>query len=141
MPVPQRLSIVLPTTGEFDSRTFRIASGLAARGHTVTVLARTGPGLPAEERHPAGYRILRVAVSPIDGLPLPAPLRGLVRAVAARRDPAPGDGAGAPASAASEGPWGIGSSGIVATGAMTIGRSVRLTSSSIWRIRRSTLRV
>ena len=106
VPVPQRLSIVLPTTGEFDSRTFRIASGLAARGHTVTVLARTGPGLPAEERHPAGYRILRVAVSPIDGLPLPAPLRGLVRAVAARRDPAPGDGAGAPASAASEGPLG-----------------------------------
>ena len=32
VPVPQRLSIVLPTTGEFDSRTFRIASGLAARG-------------------------------------------------------------------------------------------------------------
>ena len=43
--VPQRLAIVLPTTGEFDSRTYRIARTCAARGHTVTVLARAGPGL------------------------------------------------------------------------------------------------
>ena len=67
--VPQRCLLVLPSTGEFDSRTYRIASTLAGRGHTVTVLARLGPGLPAEAIQPAGYRILRVPVSAIDGLP------------------------------------------------------------------------
>ena len=45
--VPQRCVIVLPTTGEYDSRTYRIASTLAARGHEVTVLARLAPGQPA----------------------------------------------------------------------------------------------
>ncbi|MFM2105260.1 MAG: hypothetical protein RL338_292 [Chloroflexota bacterium] len=77
-PVPQRCTIVLPTTGEFDSRTFRIASALAARGHEVTVLARLAPGLPAEARDPAGYRIVRLPVSAADGLPLPAPIRRAV---------------------------------------------------------------
>ena len=66
---PQRCVLVLPSTGEFDSRTYRIASTLAGRGHTVTVLARLGPGLPAEAIHPAGYRVLRVPVSAMDGLP------------------------------------------------------------------------
>ena len=74
-PVPQRAAIVLPSTGEFDSRTYRIASALAARGHTVTVLARLGPGLDADERHPAGYRIRRVRATTVDGLPLPGPVR------------------------------------------------------------------
>jgi glycosyltransferase involved in cell wall biosynthesis len=69
--VPQRCLLVLPSTGTFDSRAYRIASTLAARGHEVTVLARLGPGLPADERHPAGYRILRVPVSATDGLPGP----------------------------------------------------------------------
>jgi glycosyltransferase involved in cell wall biosynthesis len=73
--VPQRLVLVLPTTAEYDSRTYRIASGLTRRGHEVTVLARLGPGLPVEERHAAGYRIVRVPVAAIEGLPLP----GLVR--------------------------------------------------------------
>ncbi len=75
-PKPQRLTLVLPSTGEFDSRTYRIASAAAARGHTVTVVARWKPGLLDVEDHPAGYRILRVPFSAIDGLPLP----GLVRA-------------------------------------------------------------
>jgi len=38
--VPQHLVIVLPSTGEFDSRTYRIATACIARGHTVTVVAR-----------------------------------------------------------------------------------------------------
>jgi glycosyltransferase involved in cell wall biosynthesis len=76
-PVPQRAVLVLPTTAEFDSRTYRIASALAARGHEVTILARSRPGLPSTETHPAGYRIQRVPVASIDGLPL----QRLVRAV------------------------------------------------------------
>ena len=51
-PVPQRVTLVLPSTGEFDSRTYRVAGSLAARGHEVTVLARQGPGLPAVEADP-----------------------------------------------------------------------------------------
>jgi glycosyltransferase involved in cell wall biosynthesis len=73
--VPQRLTLVLPSTAEFDSRTYRIASAAVARGHAVTVIARWRPGLPAEEQHPGGYRILRVPFSAIDGLPFP----GIVR--------------------------------------------------------------
>ena len=75
--VPQRAVLVLPTTAEYDSRTYRIASALAARGHEVTVLARLRPGLPTDEIHPAGYRIVRVAVSAIDGLPFPGAVRRL----------------------------------------------------------------
>jgi glycosyltransferase involved in cell wall biosynthesis len=67
--VPQRLLLVLPTTAEFDSRTWRIARAAVARGHTVTVLARSAPGLPDDEVHPAGYRILRVPSRMVDGLP------------------------------------------------------------------------
>jgi len=67
--VPQRLVIVLPSTGEFDSRTYRIATTCVARGHAVTILARSAPGLPAEDLDPAGYRIVRVAVDPIDAVP------------------------------------------------------------------------
>ncbi len=109
--VPQRATIVLPSTGEFDSRTYRIASALAARGHAVTVLARLGPGTPAEETHPAGYRIRRVETGAVDGLPLPSGIRRLARrrrgagaAAAAARDPGTGgagdDGTGRPASTA-----------------------------------------
>src|SRR5439155_2957995 len=47
--IVQRAVLVLPTTAEFDSRTYRIASALAARGHEVTVLARWRPGLPQDE--------------------------------------------------------------------------------------------
>lgn len=80
-PVPQRAVIVVPTTAEFDSRTYRIATSLAARGHQVTVLARSGPGLPPVERRPEGYAVVRVRVSAVDGLPLP----GLARAWLGRR--------------------------------------------------------
>jgi glycosyltransferase involved in cell wall biosynthesis len=76
-PVPQRCVLVLPSTGEFDSRSWRIAGSLAARGHTVTVVARSAPGLPDDEMSTSGYRVLRVPVSASDGLP--GPLRRLVR--------------------------------------------------------------
>jgi glycosyltransferase involved in cell wall biosynthesis len=84
-PVPQRAVIVVPSTAEFDSRTYRIASALSARGHTVTVLARWRAGLAAEERHPAGYTIRRVPVEAIDGLPFPGAVRA-VRDVLRRLD-------------------------------------------------------
>lgn len=74
MIVPQRAVLVLPTTAEFDSRTYRIASALIARGHDVTVLARWRPGLPEDEMHAAGYRIRRVKVSAGAGLPIPGPV-------------------------------------------------------------------
>jgi glycosyltransferase involved in cell wall biosynthesis len=77
VPTPQRAVLVLPSTAEFDSRTYRIASALAARGHTVTVLARWRAGLPAEERHPAGYTIRRVPIEAIDGLPFPRTVRAI----------------------------------------------------------------
>jgi glycosyltransferase involved in cell wall biosynthesis len=59
-PTPQRAVIVVPSSGAFDSRTHRLASSLAGRGHGVTVLARPGPGLPAVEDRPDGYRIIRL---------------------------------------------------------------------------------
>ena len=76
--VPQRLCLVLPSTGEFDSRTYRIASAAAARGHTVTVLARWKAGQPRSESHPAGYRIVRVPYAALDGLPLAGAVRMLL---------------------------------------------------------------
>jgi glycosyltransferase involved in cell wall biosynthesis len=86
-PEPQRLTIVLPSTGEHDSRTYRIATGLAERGHAVTVLARAGPGLADEARTADGYRVVRVPVSAVRGLPLP---HRLVRAIERRRAAARG---------------------------------------------------
>jgi glycosyltransferase involved in cell wall biosynthesis len=76
-PVPQRATLVLPSSGAYDSRAWRIASTLAARGHAVTVLARRQAGLPDEERDPSGYRTVRVPFAAVDGLP--APLRPLAR--------------------------------------------------------------
>jgi glycosyltransferase involved in cell wall biosynthesis len=73
--VPQHLVLVLPSTGEFDSRSYRIASALIARGHRVTMLARWKAGLPLQEDDPNGYRIIRVVASTADGLPLPGPRR------------------------------------------------------------------
>ncbi len=90
-PLPQRATIVLPSSGAFDSRAWRIASALAARGHAVTVLARREPGLSDEEAHPSGYRIIRVPVSAEAGLP--GPLRWVVRRVR-RRLTAPARSAG-----------------------------------------------
>ncbi|MDP2349678.1 MAG: glycosyltransferase, partial [Chloroflexota bacterium] len=97
-PVPQRCVLVLPSTGEFDSRSWRIAGSLAARGHVVTVVARSAPGLPLDERAAAGYRVLRVLVSSADGLP--GPLRRL-----ARRPDGPG---AAPGSTVSSGTTRVG---------------------------------
>jgi glycosyltransferase involved in cell wall biosynthesis len=74
-PVRQRATLVLPSSGAFDSRAWRIASALAARGHDVTVMGRLEPGVAAEETHPSGYRIIRVPVSAAAGLP--GPLRAL----------------------------------------------------------------
>ena len=88
VPTPQRAVLVLPSTAEFDSRTYRIASALATRGHTVTVLARWRAGLPLEERHAAGYTIRRVPVEAIDGLPFPRAVRAVrdaLRRIDARR--------------------------------------------------------
>ena len=67
---PQRCVIVLPSTGEFDSRTYRIARTLHERGHEVTVIARRQGDLPTREVHEVGYTILRVDASAIDGVPL-----------------------------------------------------------------------
>lgn len=89
-PRRQRCLIVLPSSGVFDSRAYRIASTLAARGHDVTVLARREASLATEEDHPAGYRIVRVAVSAVDGLP--APLASLVWRLRRRRPPVAGSG-------------------------------------------------
>jgi glycosyltransferase involved in cell wall biosynthesis len=79
----RRLCLILPSTGEFDSRAYRIATSAVARGHEVTVLARSGPGLPDEELHPAGYRVIRVPVSAMAGMPFPRLMAG-VRAIGAR---------------------------------------------------------
>ena len=57
--VPQHLVIALPTTGEFDSRTWRIARAAVDRGHRVTVVARAAAGLALDEAHAAGFRIIR----------------------------------------------------------------------------------
>src|SRR5262245_6295784 len=82
-PVQQRATLMLPSSGAFDSRAWRIASALAARGHVVTVLARSELGLPDREDHPAGYRVVRVPVSAEAGLP--GPLRQAARRVRRRR--------------------------------------------------------
>jgi len=93
-PRPQRLTIVLPSTGAFDSRTWRIARSLSGRGHAITVVARGGDGLP-EREDVDGIRFIRVPVAAIDGLP--GPIRALVRLV--RRPRTASAGAGATATA------------------------------------------
>ncbi len=59
-PVPQRITFVLPSSGAFDARTRRMASGLAGRGHDVLVIARSEPGLPDRERIAPGALLVRV---------------------------------------------------------------------------------
>jgi glycosyltransferase involved in cell wall biosynthesis len=89
--VRQACTLVLPSNGAFDSRAWRIATTLAGRGHDVTVMARSEEGLPDREDHPAGYRIVRVPVSAIAGLPWP--IRSIVqrrRRRARRVEGAPG---------------------------------------------------
>lgn len=81
-PVPQHLVIVTPTTGEFDSRSYRIARACLERGHLVTIVARWRDGLAIDEMHPIGFRLRRVRAAPVDALPGWVG-RG-IRAVAAR---------------------------------------------------------
>jgi glycosyltransferase involved in cell wall biosynthesis len=95
--VPQRCVVVLPSTGEFDSRTYRIARTLHERGHEVTVLARWKPGLEHREIHEVGYPIVRVETTALDGLPFPSvtlPLLRLLRLSARPKRSATGAGAG-----------------------------------------------
>ena len=74
---------VTANTFEYDSRTLRAAKALAADGHTVTVVALQGPGLPGAETLDDGIRLVR---PPLDRRvsaafrPLPSPVR---RALAA----------------------------------------------------------
>jgi len=79
--VPQRCVLVLPSTGEFDSRTYRIARTLHERGHEVTVLARWKPGLARREVHEVGYPIVRVETTALDGLPFRSLTLPLLRAL------------------------------------------------------------
>jgi glycosyltransferase involved in cell wall biosynthesis len=82
-PNPQRVAIVIPSSGRFDSRTMRMARSLAGRGHAVVVHARAGADAPAGETRVDGYRIVRVATS--RGRSLPLPIRVIDRAVATGR--------------------------------------------------------
>lgn len=100
--VPQRCVIVLPSTGEFDSRTYRIARTLHARGHDVTVLARWKPGLARREIHDEGYPIVRVETSALDGLPFPRVMLPLFRLLRLTARPIRPD-AGTPATASGVG--------------------------------------
>ncbi len=96
--VPQRCVIVLPSTGEFDSRTYRTARTLHERGHEVTVLARWKPGLARREVHPAGYPIIRLEATAVDGLPLPALTLPILRALRLPAGPVSNQAAGSPPS-------------------------------------------
>jgi len=61
-PVPQRIAIVLPTDGAFDSRARRLAATLGARGHDVQMITRTGhpgPVRPAVEPRGGSIREAR----------------------------------------------------------------------------------
>ncbi len=80
--VRQRCTLVLPSSGAFDSRAWRIATALVARGHVVTVMARLESGLPVVEEHPGGYLVIRVPVSAAAGVP------GPLRAIGSRLRPA-----------------------------------------------------
>jgi glycosyltransferase involved in cell wall biosynthesis len=94
--VPQRCVVVLPSTGEFDSRTYRIARTLHDRGHQVTVLARWKPGLAREEVHEVGYPIIRVEATAIDGLPFPGITLPILRTLRLAASPILGPSAGVP---------------------------------------------
>jgi len=65
--VPQRVTFVLPSTGEFDARTRRFAASLGVRGHAVTILARAGDGLPDRETVAGGASLIRVAAGDSPG--------------------------------------------------------------------------
>lgn len=60
VPIPQRVTFALSSSGAFDSRTRRMALALAGRGHDVLVVARSEPGLPAMEALAPGAVLRRV---------------------------------------------------------------------------------
>jgi glycosyltransferase involved in cell wall biosynthesis len=72
---PQRLVVVAASPAVFDSRLDRYARTAAERGHEVTVVALSRPGLPVDEVDPSGFRTLRLDVRAIDGLPAGRGLR------------------------------------------------------------------
>ena len=82
---PQRAVIVLPSSGEFDGRAHRIAGGLAARGHDVTIIARSGPDLADDVRYPSGYRLRRVGRGIHAGLRTPIRQLRQLEAIARQR--------------------------------------------------------
>jgi glycosyltransferase involved in cell wall biosynthesis len=55
----RRLAILSFSYGEYDARSFRVASSAVAAGYQVTLYTRWSPGLPVEEARD-GYRIVRV---------------------------------------------------------------------------------
>ena len=81
----QRICYVLASTGEFDARTMRLATGSAARGHAVTIVARAGEGLPDDAEPGPRIRLIRVPVGPPSprqgGLPGPLRLIGEARRI------------------------------------------------------------
>ncbi len=82
-PRPQRLAIIVPSPASYDSRTWRIASSVAQRGHDVVVHARAGGGTPVGETRMGGFTVVRVGTTAQRALPLPA--RVVDRALATRR--------------------------------------------------------
>jgi glycosyltransferase involved in cell wall biosynthesis len=80
--VPQRLVLVVPSDASRDSRTDRIAASIAARGHTVTIIARASAtgSCDEDEGGAVGIRVrtVHVACDPIDGLPLPGSVRDAI---------------------------------------------------------------
>jgi glycosyltransferase involved in cell wall biosynthesis len=129
--VAQRAVIVLPSTGAFDSRTWRIASSLAQRGHQVTVLARAGSGLPDDETGPLGYAIRRVPVDAVDGLP--GPLRSIARAIRSRRGASDAtSAAGSPVAPAADGA--VGSDPRPAPGRRSVLSPLRRLINAGWRL-------
>lgn len=83
----QRVTFVLPTTGEYDSRTRRMSRDLARRGHVVRIVARRGEVVPDVEVTAEGVVIARVPAEPGDALPLPRGLRRRAGAWLARVNP------------------------------------------------------
>lgn len=63
-----RIAYLTYSTGQFDSRTQRMATSSIAAGYDVVVYARWEPGLPLESSGP-GYRIVRVPVVPRLAIP------------------------------------------------------------------------
>src|SRR6187551_214134 len=73
-----------------DSRAWKMAHTLTEAGYAVTVVARTGPGLPGYELAD-GYRVLRVEQPrPLSWLPSPRLPAGEAEAAAAGSRAGPG---------------------------------------------------